>query len=278
MQQFTIKKTDTFDVRQTLECGQVFRFREEGEKFVLHALSHRAEIALLGDNYVIDCDDAAFFQKYLDFDTNYDIIQLKSQDKEFVSSAIEFGKGIHLLKQDVVETLFSFLISQNNHIPRIKAIIERLCVALGEDMGSYYAFPTVEAFASKNAEWYHLQGLGYRAEYIASAAVRLLEEGLPDFDKLTTDKCRKLFLDYKGIGRKVADCILLFGLQRYDVFPVDTWIMKMFAERYPNLSAEKLSEVLVNNYGEYSGFVQQWLFYFKREEKKSRQIVTYNIE
>ena len=138
---FEVEKTPTFSLSQTLNCGQVFRFREEGGVTVMHAGCHRAEARETADSYVFDCDDADFFKKYLDFDTNYDIIQLKTQDKGLVSAAIEFGKGIHILRQFPEETVFSFLVSQNNHIPRIKGIIERMCNALGRDMGGYRAFP-----------------------------------------------------------------------------------------------------------------------------------------
>ena len=138
---FEVEKTPTFSLSQTLNCGQVFRFREEGGVTLMHAGCHRAEARETADSYVFDCDDADFFKKYLDFDTNYDIIQLKTQDKGLVSAAIEFGKGIHILRQFPEETVFSFLVSQNNHIPRIKGIIERMCSALGRDMGGYRAFP-----------------------------------------------------------------------------------------------------------------------------------------
>lgn len=265
---FVIPKMDTFDIRQTLECGQVFRCREEGDGFVVFAQNHRAFFSQTTDGTAVDCDDEVFFRKYLDFDTNYDIIQLKSQDKGLVSSAIEFGKGIRILKQNFVETVFSFIVSQNNHIPRIKSIIERICTALGEDMDGYHAFPTVDALASVDEEWYKTQGAGYRAEYLALTARRFRDEGIPSFDGVDTETARKILTSYKGIGRKVADCILLFGLGRQDVFPVDTWILKVFADEYPDVPAEKLSRILVEKYGDYSGYVQQWLFYFKREQKK----------
>lgn len=261
-------KSDTFDIKQTLDCGQVFRYKEENEKFTLTAGNHRAIFSVSADGTTIDCDDENFFRKYLDFDTNYDIIQLKSQDKGLVSSAIDFGKGIRILKQNFVETVFSFIVSQNNHIPRIKAIIERICAEIGEDMGGYNAFPTVEALASKNEDWYASLGAGYRAEYLALTARRFVDEGIPDFTDTDTETARKILTSYKGIGRKVADCILLFGLARHDVFPVDTWIMKVFEEEYAGVPADKLSRLLVEKYGEYSGYVQQWLFYFKREQKK----------
>ena len=231
---FEVEKTPTFSLTQTLNCGQVFRFREEGGVTVMYAGAHRAEVREKGELYLFDCDDAAFFKKYLDFDTNYDIIQMKVQDKGLVSAAVEFGKGIHILRQSPEETVFSFLISQNNHIPRIKGIIERMCSALGKDMGGYHAFPETAAIAEAGEEFFSSIGAGYRAP--------------------------------------LADCVLLFGFNRFDVFPVDTWIRKVFEPRYGDMPAEKLSETLVAEYGELSGFVQQWLFYYKREEKNAAKV------
>ena len=269
---FEIEKTPTFNLSQTLNCGQVFRFREESGITVVNALHHRAEFIEFEDRYEVDCDDAEFFKKYLDFDTNYDIIQLKLQDKGLVSSAIEFGKGIHILRQSPVETIFSFLVSQNNHIPRIKSIIERICDALGRDMGGYHAFPEVGALAEAGEDFFYGVGAGYRAPYLARTARELADTDVETWRALPTEQLRQKLVALHGVGRKVADCVLLFGFNRFDVFPVDTWISKVFAPTYGDIAPEKLSKLLVEKYGDCSGFVQQWLFFFKREEKKSPKV------
>ena len=269
---FEVEKTPTFSLTQTLNCGQVFRFREEGGVTVMSAGEHRAEAREKEDFYIFECDDAAFFKKYLDFDTNYDIIQMKVQDKGLVSAAVEFGKGIHILRQSPVETVFSFLISQNNHIPRIKGIIERMCEALGRDMGGYHAFPSVQAIADAGEEFFHSIGAGYRAPYLVRTAETLADVDLGEWDALPTPDLRAKLTALHGVGRKVADCVLLFGFNRFDVFPVDTWIRKVFEPYYGDMPAEKLSETLVERYGDLSGFVQQWLFYYKREEKFAAKV------
>ena len=112
MPTFDIEKTPTFDIEATLECGQVFRYRRTDEGFRVYALSHAATISDLGDRYRIACDDVDFFNKYFDFDTDYAFIQSKVEDKGLVSQAIEFGRGIHILRQDPYEAVFSFIISQ----------------------------------------------------------------------------------------------------------------------------------------------------------------------
>ena len=262
---FEIEKTPYFDVGQTLNCGQVFRFTEDKDGYTVFALDHIARIEDKGECYSFDCDDAEFFKRYFDFDTDYGFIQSKTADKGLISSAIEFGRGIHILRQNPIETVFSFLISQNNHIPRIKGIIERMCAGLGKNMGGYYAFPTVEALANAGEEYFASIGAGYRAAYLDRTAKALLNQDAAAFEGLNTAELRNTLMGLHGVGRKVADCILLFGFNRFDVFPVDTWIKKIFEESYPNVPAEKLSVLLVEKYGEYAGFVQQWLFYYKRE-------------
>lgn len=265
--EFSIPKTPTFDVEQTLDCGQVFRFVKDGNAFKVCAKNHMARIEDKGCEYSVVCDDKDFFEKYFDFDTDYAAIQQTVQDGGFVSEAIEYGKGIHILRQDPIEAIFSFIISQNNHIPRIKGIIERICGTLGEDMGEYHAFPSVEKLASAGEDFYASIGAGYRAAYLDRVAKSLLDEDISEWQKLSTSELRTKLLSLYGVGRKVADCALLFGFSRFDVFPVDTWIKKAFEIEYEGVSPEKMSDLLIEKYGENAGFVQQWAFYYKRAKK-----------
>lgn len=265
--EFSIPKTPTFDVEQTLDCGQVFRFVKDGNAFKVCAKNHMARIEDKGCEYSVVCDDKDFFEKYFDFDTDYAAIQQTVQDGGFVSEAIEYGKGIHILRQDPIEAIFSFIISQNNHIPRIKGIIERICGTLGEDMGEHHAFPSVEKLASAGEDFYASIGAGYRAAYLDRVAKTLLDEDVNEWEKLSTSDLRSKLLSLYGVGRKVADCALLFGFSRFDVFPVDTWIKKAFESEYEGVSPEKMSDLLIEKYGENAGFVQQWAFYYKRAKK-----------
>lgn len=265
--QITIPKTPTFDVGQTLDCGQVFRYVFDGTAYSVFAKNHVARIREDGDNYVLQCDDKDFFVNYFDFDTDYADIQSKVDDCPFMHEAIDFGRGIHILKQDPVEAIFSFIISQNNHIPRIKGIIERICNALGEDMGDYHAFPEVRKLADVGVDFFKSVGAGYRAEYLDRVAKTLVDEDVYSWGALDTKDLRAKLLSLHGVGRKVADCALLFGFGRSDVFPVDTWIKKIYESEYQVQDAEKMSELLVKRYGNYSGFAQQWAFYCKRVKK-----------
>ena len=254
-----------FEPKATLECGQLFRYEATDSGYRVFATDKTCEISSDDGGWFMLTDDETFFKNYFDFNRNYDTIinNVKADDK--LRKAAEFGKGIRILNQDPVETVFSFIVSANNNIPRIKLILNRLCRLAGECKGDYYAFPTLEAMASLDEKDFSAIGAGYRASYLASTAKSLLCIDFDELRKLDTGTLRNELMKLKGVGRKVADCILLFGFHRTDVFPVDTWIKKVFQKSYGDLSAEKLSERLVETYGELSGYVQQYLFYYARD-------------
>ena len=268
MEKFVVKKIPTFDIAQTLECGQVFRYGYDNGVWHVNSLDHILYIKDNGNEYEMETDDVEYFKHYLDLERDYEAIQKEVQDNGFVSEAIEYGKGVRVLNQDPFEMLFSFIVSQNNNIPRIKGTIEKFCKYLGKDMNGYYAFPTLEALASKDVNFYKECGCGYRAEYIKGIAEQMLDEGFPDLDNMSTEEAREKLMSYKGIGRKVADCILLFGLGRKDVFPVDTWIYKVFKNEFPGASPERMATLLCQKYKKNCGFVQQWVYFYKRNCKK----------
>lgn len=275
LDEFSIPKSSTFNIEQTLDCGQVFRYIKTEKGYRVCAKNHIAFISEENEKYIVNCDDVTFFTRYFDFDTDYELIQHNVIDDGFVANAVEYGKGIHILKQDPIESLFSFIISQNNHIPRIKSIIERICTALGDEIcyegvecGTYHAFPSVEKLASAGVDFFKAIGAGYRAEYLDRVANALLNENVYDWQNMSTQELRQKLLSLHGVGRKVADCVLLFGFSKFDVFPVDTWIRKAFEDKYPNVPAEKMSDLLISEYGNNAGFVQQWAFYYKRSLDK----------
>ena len=178
---------------------------------------------------------------------------------------------MRILRQNSEEMIFSFIISQNNMIPRIKAIIERTAQTLGEKksfMGEeYFSFPKAEVLAKQSADFYYKSGYGYRADYMPSAAKSVLTDEFNISEQgLTTAELRKRLMKIKGIGPKVADCIALFGYHRADSFPVDTWIEKLYREDFKGTlkDRKKITDFFLNEFGEYSGYIQQYIFYYKR--------------
>lgn len=267
-----LEPSDTFSEKAIFECGQVFRYEKTERGYRIIATDKKAEV--IGDDgrKTILTDSPTFFANYFDLHTDYDIILHNLSDDGLLGEAKRYGAGIRILKQDAFETLISFIISANNHIPRIKAIIERLCEGLGEKCDGYYAFPTAAAMAAKDESYYARLGAGYRAGYLAETA-RAVADGfdLEGLRALSTEQARKQLLRLKGVGGKVADCILLFGYGRTDVFPVDTWIKKVYAEKYGDCTPSQTAAKLVAEYGKLAGYAQQYVFYYKREgERKGR--------
>lgn len=266
-----IIKDELFDPKAILTCGQVFRFKEENESWIVHSKDKQAIITKANDCYEI-FGDPEFFHHYFDLSNDYQSIINTLIDKPLVSEALSIGKGIRILKQDPFETIISFIISANNLIPRIKGIIERLCLNLGENMGDFYAFPTAEVMAVQPLEFFTKIGCGYRDVYLLETA-KTIANGDFDLEKpfhLSTDDAKKYLMTLKGVGPKVADCILLFAYQKYDVFPVDTWIKKLYFSIFPekpsNTSPIQMRKELVELYGSFAGIGQQYLFYKIREK------------
>lgn len=277
-----------FDVEKTFDCGQCFRFdrvadSEHTAEFSGVAFGRLVAFAADGDTlYVYNSDEKDFnsiWRRYLALDTDYEQI-----DRDVISHcsgtvmdrAMEYGKGIRILKQDAYEAVISFIISQNNNIPRIKKIIEALSGSCGQGIpvpsgmekhlsgvSSLCTFPDCDALLSLGESGLYELKTGFRAKYIYDAAKRIADGSL-DLKKLesteSTDDCIAQLCEVKGIGLKVASCAALFGLARYDAFPIDVW-MKRVAEKYFSDEAESFSGA---RFGQYAGIAQQYLFYYER--------------
>lgn len=271
-----IIKGDFFSVRDILYSGQVFRFRPYGEGFLLNAGRQLAYLVQSGDETEIECTDSDYFYNYFDLDTDYGEITRKLGEFPALKPAVDFGKGIRILRQEKTETLFSFIISAFNNIKRIQKIIENICEGLGEEPEfngiKYRAFPAVGKLAQAGETFFRRAGAGLRAPRIAGAAKRLLEGfDLGAVSDMPAKQAEKTLMSLPGVGKKVCDCILLFAYGRQDVFPVDTWMKKVYLEDLcPGdacSNADEISRRCAEMFGGLSGYAQQYLFYYKRNNK-----------
>ncbi|MDR2047453.1 MAG: hypothetical protein LBP79_06140 [Clostridiales bacterium] len=212
--------------------------------------------------------NADYFINYFDLNKNYDIINARYADNPSISAALRYSEGIRLLKQDRFETVISFIISANNNIPRIRAIIERLCAAAGRDCGGYRAFPDADGMKDLSEDFYKRIGAGYRAEYLVKT-VRAVNDGfdLAELSGMSTEDAHRRLMRLSGVGPKVADCILLFAYGKGDVFPVDTWIKKS-AREYFGIDCDgdikKIRRELIGLFSLDSGIIQQYVYYYAR--------------
>jgi len=275
-----ICEREFFNIEDTLSCGQVFRFFRKENGFMVTTKDKRAYCYEKNGKTVIECEakDEEYFKIYFDLTSDYEKIYLSAlnENEKILSVAAMLGKGIRILNQDPTETLFSFIISQNNNIPRIKGIIERLCKGLGEKKEfrgeEFFAFPSSQKMAETPLEFFMSIGLGYRAPFIK----RLAEDIAAGFDvdglkNLSTKELKTELLKIYGVGPKVCDCVAFFGFHKTDSFPVDTWIEKVYSENFGGdlKNREKIAEYFVGRFGENSGYYQQYLFYYKRSLEKT---------
>jgi N-glycosylase/DNA lyase len=275
-----LRGVEDFCVEKTFDCGQCFRFeRVEGSEFDVEyggvAFGKYISVAQRGrDIYIFNVSVDEYERKYkafLGLDKDYggiveDIVA--RSENVALRDAIEYGRGIRILHQDSWEALCSFIISQNNNIPRIKKIVGALCEMCGEriDAGAMrdhgardveYAFPTPQALVELGIDGIGATRCGFRAKYIFDAATRVSmgEIDAAAFEN-TTDAAVHL-MSIKGVGPKVAACTLLFGYARLDAFPVDVWIKRVIEKYFHNgFEPDEL--------GRYAGVAQQFLFYYER--------------
>jgi N-glycosylase/DNA lyase len=213
---------------------------------------------------------------FLDLDRDYGKIKATlSNNDEIMPEAIKCGDGIRILRQDIWETIVSFIISQSNNIPRIKGIIERLCENFGEEIKydgkSFYSFPSAEKINSLTLDELSVIRAGFRDKYIKAAAQSVVsgELSLSLLNEISTSEAKQQLMSIKGIGNKVSDCILLFGLNRSDSFPVDVWIKRIMEYCYfkSEQPIKTISAFADKKFGVLGGFAQQYLFFYARENK-----------
>ena len=259
---FVIKKP-FFDIRQTLLCGQCFRWREnENGVFEGVAMERKISLEQHGDEITVSGapkKDIPLWERYFDLDTDYGTyVKLFSVDST-LRKACESSGGIHILRQEPFETLISFIISQNNNIPRISGIIERLCEGFGEKIGEdAYAFPTADRLAGVTPDDLAPLRAGFRARYICDAVSRVAsgEICFEEIDSLPLDAAREKLKRIVGVGDKVADCVALFAFHKLDAFPKDVWVKRLTAQLYP----DGLPQCVKG----FEGVAQQYLFDYVR--------------
>lgn len=271
----TVSGISDLSVFRTFDCGQCFRFETVADSSFLcevEGVAHGRYVRFAqngeGELFVYSSEEDfnELWYPYLSLDCDYGAVNetllsaLKGSDRLHLERAAEASRGIRILRQDRWEALCSFIISQNNNIPRIKKIIGAMCEKYGEKIEGGYAFPTPEALARAGESAIFDLRTGFRAKYIYDAAVKVAtgELSLDSVsDAPTYGEAEKLLLSVKGVGPKVAACTLLFGFSRLDAFPVDVWIKKVLERRF-----EKGFDPSV--FGEFAGIAQQYLFYYER--------------
>lgn len=260
----------SFDLVHTFECGQCFRWTQD-ENGVYSGIASGKELTLRkeGDNVILNCSGEDFnslWKKYFDIDNDYNEIRKEITDVcPALRDAVNSINGIRILSQEPWEALCSFIISQNNNIPRIRGIVTRLCESFGEPCGSGYSFPPAEKLAPLEPEDLAALRAGFRAKYIIDAARQVAGGNvrLYEMTDAPIDECRTELMKIKGVGAKVAECTLLYGLHRLEAFPIDVWMKKALESDFAGVTPEGI--------GRYAGIAQQYIFHYTRNKPESSE-------
>lgn len=267
-----------FSPENTFLNGQCFRWNQEDDGFKGIVAGKEIRVRKTNEGLLVQGvkeEERDWFLHYLGVEEDLPEKEVRiAAIDQVMEAAIEHGRGMHLLRQDPFETLISFILSANNHIPRIKSLVEKLALHYGEPIGeNSYSFPTPEALSNASLEELRHLGLGYRDKYVLDAA-RKVYGGEFDLDSLyglTTLEASKELQKITGVGKKVASCILLFSYGKRDNFPVDTWIKQALSRYYPEkIKGYPSEEAFLQGYfGEDVGLAQQYLFHYMRTKGKS---------
>jgi N-glycosylase/DNA lyase len=272
-----IKNLICFNLALTLDCGQAFRWkRDESGCWSGVAFGKYIKIYQKDDEVCILGATREDFQNvwfsYFDLERDYEKLCECFCEDESMKEAVAAYPGIRILRQEPWEALCSFIISQNNNIPRIKGIIERLCRGFGERLRcGEYAFPTAQRLSELSVEELAPIRAGFRAKYILDAAKKVScgEIRLDLLPSLPIEQARQELLRIKGVGAKVAECTLLYGCGRTEAFPEDVWVKRVMAELYP----QGLPACMIEN----QGIAQQYLFHWRRNRKSTKIFNIYII-
>lgn len=273
-----IELKNNFNLDSTVTCGQIFRYYKLEDNSYDIILKDRVINVYKKDNYIIassnnEDDLEIVVRNYFDLDNDYENINKYLLEKDsLLKDAIMFSCGLMMIRQDPFETLIEYIISANNGVPNITSALNNIAKKYGKKVlfnkKEYYLFPSYKDLKDVTKEDFRECKVGFRDKYLESIIYKLNNNiiNLDDFNKLDSNEAMDKLMKNNGIGPKVASCILLFAYQRYDVFPVDTWVKKIMKSNYNIIGEKNIREFASKTYGKYSALAIQYLFNYSRNK------------
>ncbi len=271
-----------FDLGQTLECGQCFRFYKQADNdYVVVAYEKLLHIKQVEDNLIFidtsEDDVKNIWINYFDLERDYSEIKsyLLSKDVK-LKDAIKEKHGVRILNQEFHEMLISFIISQNKQIPHIKQIVRAISETYGKYLGEingekYYSFPSVDVLGNISEEEYRALKTGFRAPYLYDASQKLARGIVSqNLKELSEEDALCELSNIKGVGNKVANCVMLFSLGFRSSFPIDVWIKRIMEHLHfkgKDTNKDIIYIKALKLYGKYGGYAQQYLFCYGKDNK-----------
>lgn len=242
------------DLDQIYASGQCFRWQPMGGGcYGIPAFGRYVTVSQNGDRFEFSCGEDEFhgvWYKYFDLGTDYGKIKARAAKRDkYLQAAIAHGSGLRILRQDVWETIITFILSQNSNIPRIRKNIADLCALFDG------AFPTQEQLKTLDESVLRQLGVGYRAPYLTAAAEYFTPETCSSLEKVSYARAHSILCRCKGVGVKVADCVCLFALHHTGAFPIDTHVKSILEKHYPD-------GFPLHKYRSCAGILQQYMFFY----------------
>ena len=271
-----IKVTKPFKLEDTITCGQIFRYFKQEDNSYDIIIKDRVINVYMDKNYLCVSSNKEenlneVVRDYFDLDNDYSLINeyLINQDSK-LEKVISFSNGLKMIKQDPFETVISYIISANNGVLQIASALNNIAEKYGKKVmfndKEYYLFPQYKELKDVSESDFRKCKVGFRDKYLKSMIDKLNDNeiDLNEFYHLDTNKSLEKLMENIGIGPKVASCILLFAYQKYDVFPIDTWVKKVMKNDYEIEGEKNIRKFAKDTYGKYSGIAIQYLFNYGR--------------
>lgn len=269
----------------TLSSGQAFRWRSDGDDWIGVVAGRWVRLRQLPDGIAAETSqnitDWSWLRDYLQSDVELASILATFPDDEPMRAAVKACRGVRLLRQDPWECLASFILSSTKQIVQIQQIVALLCERFGSPLPvpagapRVFAFPTAKDIADRTEVELRACKMGFRAPYLLNAAKRIASDDL-DLDSLRSmelSTAREALMSLSGVGRKIADCVLLFAYGFPTAFPVDVWVVKGLQELYFPKRRARLGRLLrfsETHFGPNAGYAQQYLFHYMRTQRSPR--------
>ena len=279
---------DSFNLDVTLCCGQVFRWDKKGDWW--YGIVGNTAFKVRQKNAELESVnvDETTLEHYFRLDEDYAKIVSSINKDAHINKAIEAFRGLRLVRQDPWECLISYICATYKGIAAINQMLLRLSKKFGERVTfedhDFYTFPAPEKLARTTEDSLATCGLGYRAKYVLETSRKICEGSfeLESLKQTPYQQAKKTLFTLPGVGLKVADCVLLFSLEKPEAFPVDIWILRTllrhYSEHFPkafieklssqeslsNSAYEKLNAFGRNHFGEYAGYAQEYLYHYER--------------
>lgn len=268
-----------FNLDDTVTCGQIFRYEKEDDNSYTIILSDRViNVKYIKDTLYIDSNNMdnleCIVKKYFDLDYDYDTINkifLNIDNNNY--RIIDSCKGLKIINEPRLEVIVSYILSANNGVPQIKSALNNISKKFGSKVmfkdKEYYLFPTLEQLKNASIQDFRDCKAGFRDKYIYEIIQRIVNKEfiVDNIETMNSNDALNYLMSNKGIGEKVASCILLFGFHRLDVFPIDTWVKKYMKEKYDTDSIKDIRKIMSEKYKENCGLYIQYIFHYNRNKK-----------